>query len=301
MKIRRTYKTAAITFVLAFLWLLSGLLVNNESSSKEIADLETISSVTVLKSEAKLHSKKIKVSGFTEAEKLVNVKAEISGRVTETPFRQGEYVKKGDVICQQYIAGREAYPKVFAPFNGYLERVYVESGDYLNVGGVCATLIDPNPMLIVGEISEKEIAFVKLNTQAKAKLISGNEIEGLITFVGTSADRAGRTFRVEMSVENNDRSIRDGISAAITIEANKVLAHKVSPARLMLGDEGQLGVRRVNLNNEVEFNTIEILEDTLNGIWITGLPQTSRIITLGQEYVFLGQTVKVKEVISPEV
>ena len=51
----------------------------------------------------------------------------------------------------------------------------------------------------------------------------------------------------------------------------------------------------------MEFNTIEILEDTLNGIWITGLPQTSRIITLGQEYVFLGQTVKVKEVISPEV
>ena len=58
------------------------------------------------------------------------------------------------------------------------------------------------------------------------------------------------------------QSIRDGISAAITIEANKVLAHKVSPAILMLGDQGQLGVRTVNLNNEVEFNTIEILEDT---------------------------------------
>ena len=301
MKIRNTYKTASITFVFALLWLLSGLLSENKNQIVSKSTLETISSVTVLKSEAQLHSKKIRVSGFTEAEKLVNVRAEIGGRVISTPFNQGDFVKEGDLICQLYIAGREAYPKIFAPFDGYLERVQVENGDYLNQGGICATLIDPNPMLVVGEISEKEISLVELNAKAKAKLISGKEIQGLITFVGTSADRVARTFRVEMSVENVDRSIRDGISASFIIEGNKIPSHKISPAILMLGNEGQLGVRTVNSRNEVEFNRIEILEDTLDGIWITGLPDSTRIITVGQEYVYLGQTVQVQEIESPEV
>ena len=103
-----------------------------------------------------------------------------------------------------------------------------------------------------------------------------------------------------MSVENVNRSIRDGISASFIIEGNKIPSHKISPAILMFGNEGQLGVRTVNSRNEVEFNRIEILEDTLDGIWITGLPESSRIITVGQEYVYLGQTVQVQEIVSPE-
>ena len=300
MQIKKTYKTAFIAFIFALSWLLSGILKEDTYINKSKLELETISSVTVLKSEGQSHSKKIKLSGLTEAEKLVNVRAEIGGRVVKTPYKQGDYVKKGDLICQLYIAGREAYPKIFAPFDGYLERLNVESGDYLNLGGICATLIDPNPMLVIGEVSEKDISFIKVGSSAKAKLISGQEIEGLITFVGTSANKTARTFRVEMSVENSDRSIRDGLSASSTIEGDDVLSHRISPAILMLDDEGQLGVRTVDSKNEVQFNSIEILEDTLEGIWITGLPQSARIITVGQEYVFLGQIVKVEEVEFPE-
>ena len=52
--------------------------------------------------------------------------------------------------------------------------------------------------------------------------------------------------------------------------------------------------------NAVEFREIEILEDTTEGLWISGLEENERIITLGQEYVFQGQTVKVKEMSLPE-
>jgi len=70
----------------------------------------------------------------------------------------------------------------------------------------------------------------------------------------------------------------------------------------MLGEDGELGIRTVNEDNLVEFNQIEILEDTIDGIWISGLPRNIKIITIGQEYVFQGQTVNVKEVSqSPEV
>jgi len=301
MKIRQTYITSFITLVIAILWMLSGILADNEFEVKATTQLETISSVTVLNSKALEKAKKIKVSGTTEADKLIKIRAEASGTVISRPVKQGQFVKKDQLICQLYNAGRTSYPKVKAPFDGYLETFSVKEGDYLNTGAVCATIIDPDPMRLIGEVSEKEINFVKVGAKAEAELISGKKVEGVVSFVSTSANKGTRTFRVEIDVKNSDRSIRDGVSAQIAIEGDTILAHKISPSILMLGDAGELGIRTVNEDDQVEFKEIEILEDSIEGIWITGLPKKTRIITIGQEYVFQGQTVNVKEISeSPE-
>ena len=301
MKIRQTYITSFITLVIAILWMLSGILADDEFEVKPTTQLETISSVTVLNSEALEKAKKIKVSGTTEADKLIKIRAEASGTVVSRPVKQGQFVKKDQLICQLYNAGRTSYPKVKAPFDGYLETFSVKEGDYLNTGAVCATIIDPDPMRLIGEVSEKEINFVKVGAKAEAELISGKKVEGVVSFVSTSANKGTRTFRVEIDVKNSDRSIRDGVSAQIAIEGDTILAHKISPSILMLGDAGELGIRTVNEDDQVEFKEIEILEDSIEGIWITGLPKKTRIITIGQEYVFQGQTVNVKEISeSPE-
>ena len=300
MKVKQTYKTAAITAVFLLIWMVSGSLVEEEASPQSESALTTLSSVTVLNSNAILKSKTIRASGFTEADKFIQVRAEIGGRVISTPFKQGDYVKEGDLLCQLYIAGREAYPKIVAPFSGYLESLRVDKGDYLNTGGICASLIDSNPMLLIADIAEKEIADIDVGANSMARLISGDEILGKVSFIATSADKNTRTFRVEIQVDNKDRKIRDGVSAEIYIESKKVFSHKISPAILSLNDQGKLGIRTVDENNSVEFREIEILEDTTDGLWISGLNENERIITLGQEYVFQGQTVNVKEISSPE-
>ena len=301
MKIRQTYITSFITLVIAILWMLSGMLADDEFEVKTKTQLETISSVTVLNSTALEKAKKIKVSGTTEADKLIKIRAEASGTVVSRPVQQGQFVKKDQLICQLYNASRSSYPKVKAPFDGYLETFSVKEGDYLNTGAVCATIIDPAPMRLIGEVSEKEINFVKVGAKAEAELISGKKVEGVVSFVSTSANKGTRTFRVEIDVKNSDRSIRDGVSAQIAIKGDTILAHKISPSILMLGEAGELGIRTVNEDDQVEFKKIDILEDSMEGIWITGLPKNTRIITVGQEYVFQGQTVNVKEIsASPE-
>ena len=300
MKIKQTYKTAAILASFLVIWMVSGSLVQEENFKKSKSSLDTLSSVTILNSTATNKSQVLKSSGFTEADKFVQVRAEVSGRLISTPVKQGDYVKEGDLICQLYIAGREAYPKIVAPFSGYLESLKVDEGDFLNTGAVCAALIDPNPMLLVADIAEKEISQIELGSDATAKLISGRLIEGVVTFIASSADKNTRTFRVEISVDNKDRTIRDGVSAEIYIKGKKEPAHKISPAILSLNDQGKLGVRTVTPENKVEFKEIKILEDTKNGMWVSGLDSNARIITLGQEYVIQGQTVNVKETFSPD-
>ena len=67
-----------------------------------------------------------------------------------------------------------------------------------------------------------------------------------------------------------------------------------------MNDKGELGIRTVTAENKVEFKEIKILEDTNSGMWVSGLGENARIITLGQEYVFQGQTVNVKETFTPD-
>ena len=300
MKIKQTYKTAAILASFLAIWMVSGSMIEEENFEKNTSKLDTLSSVTIVNSKATNKSKILKSSGFTEADKFVQVRAEVSGRLIARPAQQGDYVEEGDLICQLYIAGREAYPKIVAPFSGYLETLRVEEGDFLNTGAVCAALIDPDPMLLVADIAEKDIAQVELGSEASAKLISGRYISGEVTFIASSADKNTRTFRVEISVDNKDRTIRDGVSAEIYIKGKQEAAHKISPAILSLNDQGKLGVRTVTADNRVEFKEINILEDTNSGMWVSGLGEEARIITLGQEYVFQGQTVNVKETFSPD-
>ena len=299
MKIKQTYKTAAICTAFLLTWMISGTFIKEEKFEKSKSSLETLSSVTIVNSQAISRSKVLKSSGFTEADKFVQVRAEVSGRVISRPVKQGDFVKEGDLICQLYIAGREAYPKIVAPFSGYLEMLRVDEGDYLNTGAVCASLIDPDPMLLVADIAEKDIAEIELGSEASAKLISGKMIYGKVSFIASSADKNTRTFRVEISVNNKDRTIRDGVSAEIFIKGRQVPSHIISPAILSLNDQGKLGIRTVDDQNKVTFQEIQILEDTNNGMWVSGLEEKVRIITLGQEYVFQGQVVSVK-VKSPE-
>ena len=61
---------------------------------------------------------------------------------------------------------------------------------------------------------------------------------------------------------------------------------------MLLSDEGNLGVRAVNENDEVKFLPINIVEDTNDGIWVTGIPNLSKLIVLGQGFVRNGEKVE---------
>ncbi|MEX2409743.1 MAG: efflux RND transporter periplasmic adaptor subunit, partial [Rhodovibrionaceae bacterium] len=57
-------------------------------------------------------------------------------------------------------------------------------------------------------------------------------------------------------------------------------------------EDGAIGVKLVGPNNVVVFHPVEILENTSEGLWVTGLPETVTLITVGQEFVIEGETVQ---------
>ena len=180
---------------------------------------------------------------------------------------------------------------IVAPFDGVVEEAHMEVGQYVTPGSPCVTLVDLNPMLLVGQVAENELMSIKPGQMATAKLPEGIHITGTVSFVAKTAEQGTRTYLVEAHVDNRDFSIPSGVTAQIAIPVESLNAQKISPALLVLSDAGQMGVRTVDNDNIVEFYGVDILRDEIDGIWVTGLPDVAKVVVVGQQLVVAGETV----------
>lgn len=178
-----------------------------------------------------------------------------------------------------------------APFDGVINDRLIEVGDYMKEGEVCALIMEEDPFLVVADISENDISKIKVGDTARAVLQNGQQLNGKIRYISSIADTATRTFRVELEVANPDHNILDGVTAELIIQAQEVQAQKMSPATLVLDDRGLVGVRTVDSNNTVHFNEVEIIGNHEDGVWVSGLDNSSKIIVEGHEFVKAGETV----------
>ena len=181
--------------------------------------------------------------------------------------------------------------EVRAPFDGIVETVHREIGDYIKPGDGCATVVDMDPILLVGQVSEADVIHLALGQPATGFLRNGESVTGPVSFIGQQNDPATRTYDVEIQLSNPDLKLRSGVTTEIHIPVESILAQKISPALLSLDDLGVLGIRTIDQNNIVNFNPIEILSDAPDGIWVSGLPNRSAIITTGQALVTEGERV----------
>ena len=148
-----------------------------------------------------------------------------------------------------------------------------------------------NPIKIQGYLSEFDVN--KVNVGTKAKVENANSILkiGEVTFISPSAETSTRTFEFTIEADNTDLAFKSGITTSITIEGSELLAHKIPPSILTLQDDGTVGVKALNQKNYVVFYPIKTVKDTVDGMWVSGLPNQVNLIVSGQEYVSIGQQI----------
>ena len=183
--------------------------------------------------------------------------------------------------------------KIKAPFDGFIEDIFLEPGDLIVPNTPCAKIMKLDPMVITGEVTEKNVDQVNLKQKVNIKLLDNKEVTGVVSFISKSANPSTRTYKIEATIENSNGTIREGLSADMFVPLREVIAHLIPSYLISLNDEGDLGIK-ILTNNRVQFAEIQIVEDTIDGLWVTGLPKDVTIITVGQEYVINGQEVKVQ-------
>jgi len=245
---------------------------------------------------AAIESARSQVEGASAG--VISAESSLEGaRAAVSSAKSGvESAKAGIQSAETSVASAEKEIErldIRAPFAGLLESDTAELGSLLQAGSLCATIIQLNPIKLVGFVPETEVDRVTPGSIAGAVLASGREVIGEVTFLSRSADQATRTFRVEVTVDNSDLSIRDGQTAEIFIASDGANAHLIPQSALTLNNEGTLGVRLVSADNRADFAPVTVLRDTNEGIWVGGLAPEVNIIVVGQEYVTSGVPVDV--------
>lgn len=350
---KRSIVIAAVLAAGALAWVASGQYADGgraPEAQKPPAQLDTADErprVRVRRQVAEDWAAEVVLRGRTEAERMVEVRAETEGRVIALNASDGEAVGADTEIARldpddrpaavkeakaflkqrrvEFEADRELAKKGFraettlagsqaaleaaeaaltrarvelsntritAPFDGLIEDHMVEIGDFVKEGDPIVRVVDLDPIIIVAQVTERNLGRLSLDSIGRAKLVTGQVVEGRVRYLGTMADQTTRTFRVEMEVANPGGTIPDGATAELRIPLDSAQAHRVSPAVLTLTDRGLVGVKAVEADNSVKFHPVEILESGPRGMWIGGLPEEILLITVGQEFVTEGQLVE---------
>ncbi|MBO9452010.1 efflux RND transporter periplasmic adaptor subunit [Tropicibacter sp. R16_0] len=238
-------------------------------------------------------AQKLSEGGYASETRRVATEAAVSSAEAgiESAKSGLEATKAGIEAATAAVAAAEreiARLSITAPFRGLLESDTAEIGSLMQPGTLCATVIQLNPIKLVGFVPETEVNRVTVGSPAGARLATGLEVQGRVTFLSRSADPTTRTFEVEITVPNEELLIRDGQTATIGIASDGTLAHLLPQSSLTLNNDGQLGVRVVGADNIVQFHPVGLIKDQADGVWVSGLGERADVIVVGQEFVTQG-------------
>jgi membrane fusion protein, multidrug efflux system len=185
-----------------------------------------------------------------------------------------------------------ARKEVKAPFDGVIDRIPVQLGSAVPLGGEVATILSLDPVIARGEVSERDLGYLKIGDKANVRLVSGQVAEGTVRYISRDASTATRTFRVEIAIPNGDGAIPAGMTAEITLAAKPTDAIVLPRSVVTLSNKGDLGIRAVGKDNKVAFFPIDLVDDMPNGLVLGGIPADARVIVAGQELVAEGDVVQ---------
>ena len=180
---------------------------------------------------------------------------------------------------------------VSAPFDGVIQEREVEIGDFVRSGDKIVTFVDDLTLIVTGTLAEQEVAHIEVGESATAKLVTGDEVTGRVRYLSPVADEATRTFLIELEIDNTNGALLAGVTAEMQLESGDVWAHRISPALLTLDPDGEIGVMVVDAQERAKFMPVVIEKSGTNGVWVSGLDESSRVIIVGQGFVRPGQKI----------
>ena len=289
--------------IIISLSLINTICYSSDWGSKEKTE-EKLFSVEVIESSAQTIRDSIDFSSTTEAFKRIEVKSEIMTTIEKVLVKAGSVISKGQHIIEldDYKTNADLYKlnllsqsefdkyALFAPFGGVLLDGHKIAGELVMPGEKVYEIIDLSSLKIFGYINENEILDISLDNEVEVTILD-EQVKGIIDYISPISDPETKTFEIVVKVENKDLRYKDGLSSIISIIKGNVLAHKISPSILALGDKGELGVKVIGSDNTVQFKKINVIEDTSDYMLVSGLSQKEKIIIVGQQYVSSGEKV----------
>jgi len=154
---------------------------------------------------------------------------EIETWKTKVLVAASEVAQTKAALDQAELNLRDAYVK--APFSGILQTRTVQTGQYIQVGTVMATLVRRDPLLLRFKVPEREAARIMVGKEANFRIREvDQEFSSKIVHVAESADENSRMVDITAEIKDSSNEIlRPGSFAEITVPVSGAREAPVVP------------------------------------------------------------------------
>ena len=225
------------------------------------------------------------------AKKRQEVAARLAQENFSAPLEQAERAAdyENALVQLKLLEKQLADTVISSPVSGHLETMHVEAGERMRNDMPAATILGLDTLSVVVAVPQIEISNVSVGNDVEL-LISGLKRQGKVTKIAAQSNTATRTFGVTIDVPNNDRALRAGMSVEATINTGTSVAFGVSPAHLLVSENGQL-MAKVSQNDIVRLVPVDVVRTGSEIVYVSGLTDDMILLTVGQAFVSDGEPV----------
>ncbi|HEY1025592.1 MAG TPA: efflux RND transporter periplasmic adaptor subunit [Sphingobacteriaceae bacterium] len=208
-----------------------------------------------------------------------------TGGVTQQQLDQARLNTRNALARLQQAKVRVGNANVKAPFNGIVNKRFIEQGAYVSPGNQLFEIVDVSKLKLAVTVNEAQVANLKVGDKVRVKsnVFPDKNFTGRISFIAPQADNS-LNFPVEIEIANNaDDVLKAGMygtaifefpeqAPAITVPRTAFIGSVSSNKVYVLGGDNTAKARRV-IAGRVLGDQVEILE---------GLNEGETVITSGQ-------------------
>ncbi|MBD3869121.1 MAG: efflux RND transporter periplasmic adaptor subunit [Acidobacteria bacterium] len=114
--------------------------------------------------------------------------------------------------------------RIHAPISGVALNRPIDTGEVLAPGAMITTLQQVRRLKVAAAVPDTEIRWLRLGGQGVLEVDAwpGREFDVAISFLSPAADRANRTFLVELKLDNRDGALRPGMVSRVRFDRRSV-------------------------------------------------------------------------------
>jgi len=238
------------------------------------------------------------IHGITE----VKVFAKVPGRLIKKIKREGDRVKKDEVIAlidRDEPAMKFSKAIVKSPINGILTMYFVDLGDavFPPPSEPLCMVADMDSVKVVVNLSEKDIGKVKKGKIARVYVDSypRKVFYGRVTNVAPALNPMTRKLKVEITVKNSEHLLKPGMFARVEIIVDTFKNVLIVPRKAILEEED--GDYVFIVENGIS-KKVKVLKGACDGKNVEikkGLKEKDLVVVEGNYELIEGVKVKIEE------
>lgn len=193
-----------------------------------------------------------------------------------------------------------SYCNISAPFSGYITKKFLDQGSLVSSGTSNSIFLLANisKLKIMVNVLEKDIPLLEeiRNVTIKTDAYPNEEFTGVFKKMSQSVDLNTRTMPVEVDIDNKGNILKPGMFARVELVLDRHSNIIKVPLQCVRTDEKGSFVFMINNESTAikMYVTTGLQSDNMIEI-VTGLSDTDKVVTVGQELIKENSKVKISK------